>query len=523
MLVEAAALSCPEPSAGKGIVDGFQDDEGARVPPPEPQMQTAQPQSAQLQAKQVREAASSVPATTVDAAVVAAPGAGTTQPSAPGQASSAPHSTGEQAPQARALPAAGGGNPDAANRGYGGARQHGGHHRPDERGHRFDGPDGGFSKDRHPHHPAAAHRPPARGSFPPHRGVEGETQEVYGALDLGTNNCRLLLARPSRRGFQVVDAFSRIIRLGEGVSQTGALSDAAMARTLEALKVCAAKLERHQVRRAVLVATEACRIASNGAEFLDRVHRSTGLRIDILSREGEARLAVSGCASLIDPASDYALVFDIGGGSSELVWLDLGQLPQESRGANLQRAAVEHGMMAWTSLPIGVVSLAERFGGRHVTDQSFEAMVTHVMSMLAPFEAEHRMGERLAGRSAHLLGTSGTVTTVAGVHLGLPRYDRNRVDGCWMDAEAARRVTYDLLARDYAQRVAEPCIGRDRADLVLAGCAILEALMRMWPCPRLRVADRGLREGILMQLMNEDGVFRSGRRRRRRRGGGHRG
>lgn len=382
---------------------------------------------------------------------------------------------------------------------------------------------GGPNKHHQQNHSAPAHRSPARGYFNAPGGAGCENHEVYGALDLGTNNCRLLLARPSRRGFQVVDAFSRIIRLGEGVSQSGALSDAAMARTLDALKVCAAKLERHNVRRALLVATEACRIASNGKEFLDRVHRSTGLCIDILSREGEARLAVSGCASLIDPKTDFALVFDIGGGSSELVWLDLGQLPPEGRGANLPRAAIDLGMMAWTSLPVGVVSLAEQFGGRHVTAQSFEAMVTHVMAMLAPFEAEHRMSERLTGRSAHLLGTSGTVTTVAGVHLGLPRYDRNRVDGCWMDAEAARRVTYDLLARDYAERVAEPCIGRDRADLVLAGCAILEALMRVWPCPRLRVADRGLREGILMQLMNEDGVFRSGRRRRRRRGGGRRG
>ena len=356
---------------------------------------------------------------------------------------------------------------------------------------------------------------------PVHAGT-ADGAEVYGALDLGTNNCRLLLAKPSRRGFQVIDAFSRIIRLGEGVGHSGALSDAAMARTIEALKVCAHKIERHGVRRAMLVATEACRIATNGAEFLDQVHHKTGLKIELLSREGEARLAVAGCASLIDPETDHVLVFDIGGGSSELAWLDLSSIPAGSRTGPLGRAVVQKAMVAWTSLQVGVVTLAERFGGRYVTEDVFEAMVQHVMGMLEPWERQHRFADRISGGTRHLLGTSGTVTTVAGVYLGLPRYDRNRVDGCWLDAQAARDVVYDLLARNYSERVAEPCIGRDRADLVLAGCAILEALMRMWPAPRLRVADRGLREGILMQLMSEDGVIRSARRRRRRRGGGGR-
>jgi exopolyphosphatase/guanosine-5'-triphosphate,3'-diphosphate pyrophosphatase len=342
-----------------------------------------------------------------------------------------------------------------------------------------------------------------------------DQREVYGALDLGTNNCRLLLARPSRRGFQVIDAFSRIIRLGEGVSQTGQLSEAAMRRTIDALRVCAQKIERHGVRRARLVATEACRVASNGPEFLERVEHNTGLKIEILSREGEARLAVSGCASLIDPGVDYVLVFDIGGGSSELVWLDLTKIPPHERGGLLHRAAVERAIGAWTSLPVGVVTLAETFGGRFVSSDVFEAMVDHVLGMLAPFESAHRISQRMGDRSRHLLGTSGTVTTVAGVYLGLPRYDRNQVDGCWLEAQSARDVVYDLLGRNYVERVAEPCIGRDRADLVLAGCAILEALMRKWPSPRLRVADRGLREGILMQLMGEDRVIRSGRRRRR--------
>jgi exopolyphosphatase/guanosine-5'-triphosphate,3'-diphosphate pyrophosphatase len=336
---------------------------------------------------------------------------------------------------------------------------------------------------------------------------------VYGALDLGTNNCRLLLARPSRRGFRVVDAFSRIIRLGEGVGHTGRLSPAAMARTHDALKVCAAKLDRAKVRRSRLVATEACRIAGNSGEFLAEVRDKLGLNIEVLTPEAEARLAVSGSAALIDASCDYVLVFDIGGGSSELILLDLSRR-NWCRERRADRADAQNFMVAWTSLPIGVVTLAERFGGRHVTPDDFEAMVDATQRMLEPFEAEHQLAKRLQGKRLHMLGTSGTVTTIAGVHLGLPRYDRNRVDGCWLSLRDVRAVTYDLLARTYEQRIAEPCIGRDRADLVLAGCAILEAVLRLWPCERLRVADRGLREGILTTLMAEDGVLRTGRRRR---------
>lgn len=341
-----------------------------------------------------------------------------------------------------------------------------------------------------------------------------ERGDVYGALDLGTNNCRLLLARPSRRGFRVIDAFSRIIRLGEGVSQSRTLSEAAMVRTIDALKVCAAKIARSDVRRSRLVATEACRAADNREEFLARVRDEAGLDIEILTPEMEAKLAVSGCASLIDSRADFVLVFDIGGGSSELIWLDLRAPDAGRRGVHVERFEAPSHISAWTSLPLGVVTLAEKFGGRHVTPDIFEAMTAYVSGLIAPFEAKHKFAERIVGTEVHLLGTSGTVTTVAGIKLGLARYDRTRVDGCWMNVTDVQDVTRNLLKRSYDERVAEPCIGQDRADLVLAGCAILEAILRTWPCERLRVADRGLREGILSTLMREDGVYRSARRRR---------
>jgi exopolyphosphatase/guanosine-5'-triphosphate,3'-diphosphate pyrophosphatase len=356
----------------------------------------------------------------------------------------------------------------------------------------------------------AAHRNNANA----HHADPATSRPAYAALDLGTNNCRLLVARPSRRGFKVIDAFSRIIRLGEGVSASGRLSEPAIERTLEALKVCAGKIERHGVVRSGLIATEACRLAANGHEFLERARTGTGLDIKVVSRETEAKLAVSGCASLIDFGSDFTLVFDIGGGSSELIWLDLGRRKHGWRHSLPDRLEAQSCITAWTSLPVGVVTLAERFGGKFVNRELFAAMVEHVVGMLEPFEKKHGLRSRLAQGKTHMLGTSGTVTTLAGVHLGLPRYERARVDGCWLEIGQVRAVTAGLLDATYEERVAQPCIGKERADLVLAGCAILEAMLQMWPCDRLRVADRGLREGILATLMAEDGVYRSERERR---------
>jgi exopolyphosphatase/guanosine-5'-triphosphate,3'-diphosphate pyrophosphatase len=339
-------------------------------------------------------------------------------------------------------------------------------------------------------------------------GAPPEPARVYAALDLGTNNCRLLVARPSRRGgFKVIDAFSRIIRLGEGVLASRRLSEEAIERTIAALKVCAEKMLHHRVERAGLIATEACRLADNAPQFLHRVRSETALDIKVVSREAEARLAVSGCASLIDADSDLVLVFDIGGGSSELIWLDLARDRPRLRDTPWDRLQAQNCIVAWTSLPAGVVTLAERYGSRIVDAGIFEEMVGHVTGLLVPFIAGHRLQQRMAGRRTQLLGTSGTVTTVAGVHLELSHYDRKRIDGFWLNAGQVRAVTARLLASSHAQRVAEPCIGSERAGLVLAGCAILEAVLRAWPCDRLRVADRGLREGILATLMAEDGLY----------------
>jgi exopolyphosphatase/guanosine-5'-triphosphate,3'-diphosphate pyrophosphatase len=321
---------------------------------------------------------------------------------------------------------------------------------------------------------------------------------VYAALDLGTNNCRLLIARPHEKSFRVLDGFTRIVRLGEGLSTTGRLSDAAMDRTIEALKQCRNKLREHEPARMRLIATEACRSAANGAEFIARVKTELGMDLEIVDRQTEASLAVTGCADLIEEESDGALMFDIGGGSSELAWLDF-------RGGRPRRQGrMAASIRSWQSLPVGVVSIAERFGGVDVTAETFEAMVAHVANHLRDFKGRGKLKQMIAEHPVHLIGTSGTVTTLAGLHLGLERYERQKVDGLWMSRAEVDATMKALLAMPFDRRVGHPCIGRDRADLVLPGCAIFEAIRREWPTDRVRVADRGLREGILISLMDED-------------------
>ena len=335
-------------------------------------------------------------------------------------------------------------------------------------------------------------------------GSHARRHPLYAALDLGTNNCRLLVAQPCADGLRVVDSFSRIVRLGENLSVTGRLGDAAMDRTLAALSVCRDKMNLRGVTRGRLVATEACRAAENGPAFIGRVRERIGLDVEIVDRETEASLAAEGCAALADAAAESVLLFDIGGGSTEVVWL-AGSRPG---GSEEDRPSVRDRMRAWTSLPLGVVTLADRFGGVSVSDDCFETMVAHVGTTLSPF-AEDVRSEARCGRF-HLLGTSGTVTTVAGAFLGLSRYDRRRVDGLWMSAADMDSAIASMRAMPFAARAAHGCIGPDRADLVLAGCAILEALRRAFPSDRLRVADRGLREGILIGMMRDDGVWTPG-------------
>ena len=330
---------------------------------------------------------------------------------------------------------------------------------------------------------------------------------MFGALDLGTNNCRLLIARPARSGFRVVDSFSRIVRLGEGLSRTGLLDPAAMDRAYDALALCAERVVRRGVDSARLsaVATQACRQAENGVEFIDRVRRGTGLKLRIIDPAEEARLSVEGCLNLFDPQAEAVLVIDVGGGSTELSWL--------------RKSGAEMKTVAWMSAPLGVVTLAERHPEPQNSGEDwYEAMVGDMGAALAAGSFDDAEFRRLfATGQGHLVGTSGAITSLAGVHLNLRRYQRDRVDGLWMTRTECDAAADRLKAMGPKGRAAEACIGPDRADLVLAGAAILDAVQRAWPSERVRVADRGLREGLLLQQMRE---AKKPEKRRRGRGRG---
>ena len=317
----------------------------------------------------------------------------------------------------------------------------------------------------------------------------------YGAIDLGTNNCRLLVARPDGAGFRVVDAFSRIVRLGEGVAQSGLLSEPAIERTIGALRVCAGKLRRGGVGRYRAVATEACRRAGNRQAFVARAGGETGLAIEIISPAEEVQLALDGCTPLFDRTMRHVLLLDIGGGSTELIWVRL----------DGERAPA---LAAWTSIGHGVVSLAERYGGDRVGRDAYAAMVAEIEAAIGPFAADHGIPAAAAAGTVQLLGTSGTVTTIAGIHLGLRRYDRERVDGLRLGFPAVAAVIETVIDKDFSARAAQPCIGPGRGDVVVAGCAILDAVMAACPAGRLDVADRGLREGMLLGMMRAEQALR---------------
>jgi exopolyphosphatase / guanosine-5'-triphosphate,3'-diphosphate pyrophosphatase len=304
--------------------------------------------------------------------------------------------------------------------------------------------------------------------------ADGAAGTLFGALDLGTNNCRLLVAKRAPGGFRVVDAFSRIVRLGEGLSRDNHLGEAAMARAIEALQVCATKLDRRQ------------RVIFRG------VAAETGLDLAAIQPAEEAALAVAGCAQLLDPTAPNAIMFDIGGGSTEVMWLANRRSDSENSGWAL---------VDFVSLPFGVISVGERLGGAQVAPLVYDAAVADIVAALGALDQRCAITEAVAAGKVDMLGTSGTVTTLSALAQGLKHYQRDRVDGSALAAADIRTISKTLADSDFATRAEHPCIGHERADLVVAGCAILEAICRLWPVPVVRVADRGLREGILLGLM----------------------
>ena len=334
------------------------------------------------------------------------------------------------------------------------------------------------------------------------RGGGGKRQtssRCYAALDLGTNNCRLLIARDQGESFKIIDSYSRVVRLGQGLTATGKLSEESMNAAIEAIGVCVSKMKARRVKRWRCVATEACRKASNGKEFLSRVKEETGIALEIISPRVESRLAVMGCINLVDQSKDVALVIDIGGGSTELSWVDIRKLREGAEDIRLHRPPIS----AWASLPIGVVTLSEQVP--EIDDKTlwYKEMCDFVRQTIRDAGCETRFTKHFQQGRGHLIGTSGTITSLAGIHLKLPYYQRAKVDGLWLRSEDAVAVARDMGSRTFDERAKEPCIGEDRAQLLVAGCAITDVVCEIWPSKMIRVADRGLREGMLIGLMKK--------------------
>lgn len=339
----------------------------------------------------------------------------------------------------------------------------------------------------------------------------------YAALDLGTNSCRMLIAQPQGKQFRVVDSFSRTVQLGAGLEHSGRLSRASIYRTIQALRVCQQKLKRHDVKKMKLVATEACRRASNGREFMNRVRRETGLTLEIIRPQEEAQLAVVSCAPLVSPQTNQLLVVDIGGGSTELIWIDLSSVPENERSPSIMRMhggfhSKDKGLPAakvvdWISVPLGVATLRDQYNDVEDDSARFALMSWYFEENLAEFAPYKDIPSR---DGFQIIGTSGTVTTVAASHLGLKRYDRNKVDGLTMTSDEIDTVIRSYLTLGPEGRRRDPRIGLDRQALIMSGAAILQALLRCWPTDQLSVADRGLREGMLYAQMAADGVLDKG-------------
>ncbi|WP_340110011.1 Ppx/GppA phosphatase family protein [Pikeienuella sp. HZG-20] len=330
---------------------------------------------------------------------------------------------------------------------------------------------------------------------------QAEAGTLVAGLDLGTNNCRLLIARPDGPTLRVIDSFSRVVRLGDGMEKSGALAPAAMDRAVTALKICAAKLSRAEPAQFRAVATAACRQALNGAGFVARVREETGILLEIINPEEESRLAVAGCGPLVDPTAERVLVFDIGGGSTELVLLDLAAVRPAERAARVRGIGVAGAcgagvrILDWASIPVGVATLEDKFAEIADSGRRFGLMTWYFEELIDGFAES--MAKETANGALQLIGASGSVTTIGAAHLGLRRYDRSRVDGLWLPFRAARRIAKELASLPDGARAQHPSIGVDRARLIVASCAILSAILNVWPTQRLRVADRGLREGLI--------------------------
>lgn len=323
---------------------------------------------------------------------------------------------------------------------------------------------------------------------------DAQIQKNYAAIDLGTTSCRLVIASPTPTSFRIVETFSKVTRLGEGIINDNELSRVAIKRTVNALKVCAGVINEYApIHRSRFVATAACRRAKNCKEFLDLVRKETGLNIETISSKEESRLAVVGCIPLLNRNIKRTLVFDIGGGSTEI---------SLARVTNSGNTFIE----GFVSLPYGVVTISEAFPSKDMTNLAYDTIMERTHKLLKDFDEKYNIYEAIKNQEIQVIGTSGTVTVLGAVHLNLTRYNRSAVDGISITKQDIDRAIAKIKRLGDEGRKKHSCIGAQKADLTMAGCAIIEGLCSFWPIEEITVADRGIREGILLDMMHSNTV-----------------
>lgn len=324
------------------------------------------------------------------------------------------------------------------------------------------------------------------------KSIVASNSDNYAAIDLGTNSCRLVIATPTKNAFKVVETFSRITRLGEGIIKENKLGNDAVKRTIRALKICSGVVSEYApIYKQRFVATAACRRATNCKEFIAEVKRQTGLALEVISSQEESRLAVVGCMPLLKKHIKRTLVFDIGGGSTEI---------SLARIANSGKTFIE----GYISLPYGVVTISEAFPNKDMTSLAYNTIIDRTHKLLEHFEEKYKIMESVANNDIQVIGTSGTVTVLGAVRLNLKKYNRSAVDGIILTINDIKNAINKINRMGDDGRKVHPCIGPQKADLTIAGCAIIEAICSFWPISEISVADRGIREGLLLDMMHSN-------------------
>jgi exopolyphosphatase/guanosine-5'-triphosphate,3'-diphosphate pyrophosphatase len=320
------------------------------------------------------------------------------------------------------------------------------------------------------------------------------------------------------RRLKVIDSFAKIISLGEGIKQTGVLSEEAIERTIVALRACKKKLDSHRIYKMRAVATEACRQASNTKSLIERVNSEIGVDLEVISPQEEARLVLKGCSGVISDEKNYGILMDIGGGSTEVVWLKINK--------GMTRPTIS--VIDSISLPFGVVTISDTYTHSKNNQEIYTVLRKNILSTIDTFMKKNNIRTNFSKGDVQVITSSGTTTTLGSLTLGLSTYDRSSVDGKDFSSKKIVEVGEELLSRYLSSTPTTVKLGKEknfitnkffdhvldksseefkifaynRMGLLAAGVVIINSILESIGDCLVRIADRGVREGILYDLMD---------------------